>query len=226
MQESILERLKCYGRGDAPPPDFVQINTTSKSREGWSRAFSPFFLGPCQVTPLDVPTQCHRMENAWQYSKVYADQVGEARRPTHEWTDWSNQGFANPDAVRFPRGKGAKPLYSLHCGEPHGYVQARAIIYAPLYSTCVRTHAAESYEKLKNMVARGDKVVLFDYDGHAKHLAGLTLRQVLHNTRRKMGHSFVLRGMVAADLAQQAPYWETPPTRKEIHATSVPRWRP
>lgn len=217
----------CYGRGDRVPATHVTINTTSKSAEEWSRAFSPFYLGPCVVTPWEggPAVEAKIMENAWQYSKVYGDQCDEEGAPCAVWRAWSAQGFASPVAARFPRGRGAKPLYSLHQGRRLGYVQARMELYAPLYEQCVRTHAAESYNTLKNMAQRGDKLALFDYDGYCEWLAWLDLAGVMFNTRRKMGHSFVLRGMLQEDLARVPAVWRGQYEHAREIAVPVPRLR-
>jgi len=60
-----------YGVGDELPPACVQVNATSRSKEEWSKALSPFYLGPIALYGRN---RAHNLENAWQYSKVYAQQ--------------------------------------------------------------------------------------------------------------------------------------------------------
>ena len=134
-----MHHVYVYGPRTAPPPSATCFNVTSKSKVSWTRAFSPFFLGPVDVTPFPettLPASC--VENAWQYTKLYkchGDDVDAYRA-------WATDGFANPHAVRFPMGRGAKPLFSYWHGEPLGYIEARYRIYAPLYAQAVETYAA------------------------------------------------------------------------------------
>lgn len=55
------------------------------------------------------------------------------------WYEWAQKGFSNSSAVRFPKGKGASPLFSLWKGEKLGYVEARKKIYAPFIRCCGAT---------------------------------------------------------------------------------------
>lgn len=55
------------------------------------------------------------------------------------WYEWSQNGFNNLNAVRFPKGKGAKPLFSLWHGEKLNYIEARKKIYAPFIRCCSAT---------------------------------------------------------------------------------------
>mmetsp|Transcript_14008 Transcript_14008/g.11981 ORF Transcript_14008/g.11981 Transcript_14008/m.11981 type:complete len:102 (+) Transcript_14008:53-358(+) len=90
----------------------IVVNVTSRSKEDWSKKFSPFFLGPIDIQPLDKVYESKNFENAWQYSKYHQDFKDEK-----EYIEWAEEGFANPKAVRFPMGPGSKPKYSLYKGE-------------------------------------------------------------------------------------------------------------
>lgn len=83
----------------------VIVNTTSQSEASWERDLSPFHLGPCH---LYGPCTAENMENAWQYSKVYKDHLTEDGEISNAYWDWAFEGWRNPLAVRYPRGKGAK----------------------------------------------------------------------------------------------------------------------
>lgn len=47
---------------------YVEVNTTSRTKEEWSMGLSPFFLGPIPMWG-DLGF-AQNLENAWQYSKV------------------------------------------------------------------------------------------------------------------------------------------------------------
>lgn len=201
-------RVVCYGPRDRLPPGAfdVVVNTTSRSKNERTRRLSPFLLGPCEVEPWaeDERVSAARMENAWQFSKVYARHADGEGRPTDRWKEWSTAGFADKRARRFPMGKGAKPLYCLHRGRRLGYVQSRIEVYAPIYAQCVETYCPDILSDLRDRWAEGKSIALFDFDGYCRHLAGLSLTDVLYNRERKMGHSFVLAGLIQGDR-----FWET-----------------
>ncbi len=214
----------CYGRGDKVPDGFVTVNTTSRSKQKWSRALSPFFLGPIAVplAPVSAPVStpvyiaeevvCPCFENAWQYLKQYADQTDE------EWVCWAREGMLQKKAVRFPRGRGAKPLHHVWKGHSLKYVEARRNIYAPLYAALVELHAAPALQRIQDMLDAGTDVALFDFDGHDSAAAGIPLEDVMYNTRRKMGHSFVLMGLLTDNR-----FWTKRLDRSRIFQRSVKR---
>lgn len=163
--------------------------TVSKATEDWQQDLSPFFLGP---VPLYSGKQSRCMENAWQYAKVYADQVDDAQNPSAAYWAWAEAGWART-AVRYPKGKGAKPLYLWWEGEKLGYFEARRRVYWPLYRDAVRkTHG---FSRLQVLHRKGP-LTLFDFDGFDHERQGLGLRQVSTQTTRPMGHAFILKAML------------------------------
>ena len=207
-----LPQVLVYGRGDKVPDNYLKINTTSKSSELWSRKFSPFLLGPVNVKPFDEIIESKTLENAWQYSKRYKN------HDLNEWQSWSQTGFSNPEAVRFPMGRGAKPMFSYHQGENLDYIESRFKIYAPLYEKCIKDYAMDSFIKLKDLISDGNNIALFDYDGYYHYGQGMSLEDVIYNPRRKMGHSFILLGMLTDDL-----FWKKDYNKEKIKNISVPR---
>lgn len=166
------------------------INTTSHSPEDWTREFSPFFLGPI---PLYSGRKARRMENAWQYAKVYAHHLDASGNPSAAYWAWAEAGWANPRAVRYPQGKGAKPAYLWWDGEKLDYVAGRLKAYFPMYRDAVRKTAA--FAKLQEL-AKTTPVTLWDFDGYHHEAQGLSLRDVFLNPSRPMGHAFVLKAML------------------------------
>ena len=207
-----LPQVIVYGRGDIVPDNYIKINTTSKSSELWARKFSPFLLGPVHIKPLVTLIESQVFENAWQYSKRYEIQ------DFIEWQTWSKIGFSNQNAVRFPMGRGAKPMYSYYNGNQLDYIEARFKIYAPLYEKCVKDYAMDSFNKLKELVNEGNNITLFDFDGYYHYGKGLSLEDVIYNSRRKMGHSFVLLGLLTDDL-----FWKKSFNKKKIKNINIPR---
>lgn len=166
------------------------ISTVSKSKSSLWRQLSPFLLGPCKLWGEYIS---QNMENGWQYSKVYRI-FDEDDEPNVRWYKWAREGWANPKAVRYPMGRGAKPEYSFWQGQRLGYVQARAKIYIPLYARAVSK--TEAFEKLQKMYKSQKEIWLWDFDGYDRRKFGMTLLDVLTNPSKKMGHAFVLAMML------------------------------
>lgn len=166
------------------------VNTTSQSREGWSRGLSPFHLGPVSLYEGSGVRQAENVENAWQYAKVYKRHVGEDGNPTQEYFTWAQEGWRYRRAVRYPMGKGAIPEYSWWGGEQLSYVEARKRIYVPLYTKAVIN--TRTFEKLREFYEKHGEMWLWDFDGYDHVKLGMTLKEVLNDPTRKMGHAFVL----------------------------------
>lgn len=191
-------------------PNGIYINTTSKSESDWQRDLSPFHLGPCELYDGYIAL---RMENAWQYSKVYKEYTDENGNPTPAYYDWAELGWKNPRPVRYPLGKGLKPLYSVW-GNPfikkYPYVEARKKIYIPLYSKAVTKtkgfeHLTEIYEEIcvnnsiENDTSNQITLYLRDFDAYRHEEMGLTLTDVVNNPNKKCGHAFVLMMLLTND---------------------------
>lgn len=122
------------------------VNTTSKAAGSWERDLSPFHLGPCDLYEGHTAVV---MENAWQYSKLYACHATDSGEPLSAHWDWAEAGWADPIPRRYPMGRGAKPLCSLWEGKRYGYIDARKKIYAPLYAEAVQRMAG--WKKLREL---------------------------------------------------------------------------
>ncbi len=173
-------------------PEGVKISTVMKS--GVFRMLSPFDLGPVRTYQ---GMSARNMENAWQYSKVYAKHVKD-REPTADYYHWRRLGWAQKQAVRYPMGKGAVPEFSLWDGRKLGYVEARKAIYAPVYAKAVED--TEAFDTLNTLYQRGGDLILLDYDAYDHHSLGMHLTEVIDNPKRKMGHAFVLAMMLEGCL--------------------------
>lgn len=176
---------------DAPGLAWTRVDTTSHSTAAWTTELSPFYLGPCELYGGRV---ARRMENAWQFAKVFPQHVGPDGYTTTEYWTWARAGWASERAIRYPMGKGAKPAYLLWEGEKLGYVDARLAVYWKLYRDAVARTSA--FERLQTMVAEGQPLALFDFDGYDHDLNRVPLAAVLTDDKRPMGHAFVLKSML------------------------------
>jgi hypothetical protein len=167
------------------------VDTTSKSEDLWTTELSPFHLGP---VPLYEGRTSRTMENAWQYAKLYSRHQAENGEPSEKYWSWAQAGWDNPRAVRYPMGKGAKPACCLWEGERLGYIDARLKVYWNLYQSAVAQ--TRGFERLCQLAATVDEVVLFDFDGYDHEARGMSLQDVMRNASRPMGHAFVLKAML------------------------------
>ena len=181
----------------------LYMDTTSR---GDNKDLSPFFLGPIQA--WDGRT-VQNVENYWQYSKVYKEHVIPPQSPLNynnplfwephpEYFTWRNAGWAKKRAVRYPMGKGAKPLYSYYMGYNLDYISARKQIYVPAYAAAV-IHT-QSYAILYNAVMAGQDVVLGDFDGYDYIKMGMTLKDVANNPKKNTGHAFVIAMLLTGTI--------------------------
>lgn len=172
----------------------VIVDTTSGS--GCFRDLSPFDLGPIDTYVKGVKAQ--NFENLWQYSKVYPGFVDSSGDPLPEWYAWRDYGWAETRAHRYPIAKGRKPLYSYWGGGKLSYIEARKTIYAPLYAKYVaRTDAYGTLQELAK-----EDLILLDYDAYDHRALKMSLKDVINNPNRKMGHAFVLMMMLTGELEE------------------------
>lgn len=215
--------LRVFALRRPKPAGHRLVNVTSTSAE-W-RQLSPFNLGPVEVhTPRGVFVATN-VENAWQFSKVYpCDLQGRTfvdadGAPNDHWYAWARAGWARRDAVRFPMGRGARPLYSLGVNYVAAdvvatpqlmrlpYIEARRQLYAPWYAAAVISTSA--YAELAALYAsaqlpNAQPIGLVDFDGWDHVGQGYSLAEALAAPRPKFGHAFVLAGLLTGDRC-----WET-----------------
>jgi hypothetical protein len=182
--------IHIWGPKDKSPKGVEVINTTSRSIN-WSRGLSPFLLGPCELYNDYVATN---VENAWQFCKVYQEHATNQGDPTDNYFEWALSGWSNHQAIRYPMGKGKKPLYSWWNGEKLGYVEARKKIYVPIYAKAVLQ--SDAYATLRELYKKNGELHLWDFDGYDYIGMNMTFKDVINNPNRSMGHAFVIANLL------------------------------
>ena len=94
-------------------------------------------------------------------------------------------------------GKGEIPLYSWHNGQPLDYISARKKIYIPLYERAVEL--IPELKRLRDGYAKGHNIALRDFDGYDHRALNMTFSDVVNCKDKKMGHAFVLFGMLTRE---------------------------
>lgn len=191
----MTAEVRVVGKYEAVSKGYL-VDTTSHATEAWQRELSPFYLGPCSLYDNYVSAT---MENAWQYSKLYKEFADSKGNPTKDYWKWAEGGWNNAVAVRYPMGRGAKPLYSVWRGRKLGYIEARKHIYIPLYMKAVLGTGA--FRELERLYRIKKLLVLKDFDGYDHASFGKTLEQVVNDPTKKMGHAFVLAMLLTGNLS-------------------------
>lgn len=174
-----------------PAPAGIVVNTTSSARGCWSQGLSPFLLGPVDLYDGLVS---RKVENGWQYSKVYADFLdGNGDVAPSYWT-WAKQGWDAWRAERYPMGKGSKPEFALWQGERLGYIESRKRIFMKLYASTVAKSAAFDtlQQKYQEALNTGQDLILLDFDAYDHVGMGMSYDDVMNNPAKTMGHAFIL----------------------------------
>lgn len=192
--------IKVVGPRDsrASYEDLTTIFTVSRA-EDWQRELSPFHLGPI---PLYDGTSARCLEGAWQFAKCYAQHLSPDGAVLPAYWSWARRGWSS-HAIRYPMGKGAKPEFCLWDGQRLGYVDARKRVYWRLYRDAVRETGA--WRRLVELHGRGP-MALWDFDGFDHDSQRMPLSEVIEQTKRPMGHAFVLKAMLlyGADIEADA----------------------
>ncbi|CAF1226600.1 unnamed protein product [Adineta ricciae] len=204
--------------------NWLVYNVTSTTREKWCLEFSPFVLGPIELYPNPkdgTMLVAKNMENAWQFCKVYQQHAEtDDQSPSSAYWQWAGDGWNDSKPHRFPLGrKASKPLYSLWNGKRLNYIEARKTIYAPLYAKYVEQ--TDAYKKLNDIYLKyccgdvSDKqqrpIALTDFDGWDYLGQGYTLEDVIDLPKPKMGHAFVLAGLLENNL-----FWLAEPEKSRV----------
>lgn len=162
------------------------FNVTSCSTD-FCKALSPMILGPCKLYRDFVSKT---VENGWQYSKVYSEYDNDGI-PSVDYFKWAIEGWSNFKGIRYPKGKGAKPLYSFWNDECLDYIEARKKIYIPLYTRAAREN--EAFRILQCMYDKGEDLILWDFNGR---ITSETNKEMILNPSKPLGHGFVLKLML------------------------------
>ena len=165
------------------------------------------------------------MENIWQGSKVYQSVTQQHIVHTGKVTwshpaeihvlpdgtitdayfNWSTKLYQNPYPVRYPNGYNGRrsALYSLWYG-PNGwqklpYLEARRVIYCPLYAGLVRK--TEAFQKLVEVFRRRRTLSIADVDvPDGMVVTPATYEQYLGDPNISFGHAWTLGKMLMETL--------------------------
>lgn len=169
------------------PDNVLSMDVTSRSST-WGRHLSPFNLGPVDLYDGYV---AHNIENAFQYSRVYAEYSTVDELPAPHYWEWAKAGWANPKPVKYPMGAWNKHLYHWWDGKKITNLEAQNQIFLPLYKKAVIKTAA--FEKLKLFYENSKQdIYLIDFEGYDHRFLEKNWDDVVNDINRPVGQAFAL----------------------------------
>ena len=151
--EVLSKRTKKIPSGE----NVIVIDVTKHSLDPVFVRFSPFHPHGGIPVPgfADLTTQT--VEGAWQGLKAFE----------REGPDLSFLKKAQPKKRSVVSGRGKELGHRYGEGENArllGYVEARKLLYVPMYEHILRTHLANELVLIKGLVDEGNRVILLDND--------------------------------------------------------------
>jgi hypothetical protein len=169
---------------------FIEITPDTKSK---SKFFNPFFMGP--VTSYDG-LESLTFENYWQRSLVYEEDWDTIYNcPLPSFFLKRQKAFSTDSSVR-NRHLTEIDSFCFWNGSLDGLTlpEARINIYIPIYTKLV--FSSEFWISFQDFIFSFDNVVLYDYDSYNPDILDMDFRDVIADSSRTMGPSFILRQLL------------------------------
>lgn len=170
----------------APEANVVVIDVTKNSADATFRKFSPFYPHGGIPVPDFNGLVTKSVEGAWQGLKVFEHEGADMRRLE---IDAMNTKASLKRPANNKRGEVVGHLGPN--GLLMGYVQARHLLYIPMYKHVLKTHLAAEVELIAGLVREGNRVVLLDYD----------VNEDVEDARRPLSHASLVKRFIEAKLA-------------------------
>lgn len=168
------------------PEGAFSMDVTSRSNT-WGKHFSPFVAGPVD---LYDGYRAFNIENAFQFSRVYAEYAGYDDKPAVHYWEWAQKGWLNPRPIKYPLGVWSKHLYHWWNGKKLTNLEAQNQIFLPLYKKAITKTSA--YARLKEMYETGQDIYLIDFEGYDHRFLGKSWDDVISNPDMPVGQAFAL----------------------------------
>ncbi len=163
------------------------MDVTSRSNT-WGKHFSPFNLGPVD---LYDGHWAYNIENAFQFSRVYAEYSTVDELPAQHYWEWAKKGWQNPHPIKYPLGVWSKHLYHWWQNKKLTNLEAQNQIFLPLYKKAVIKSTA--FQRLKEMYESSkEDIYLIDFEGYNHRYLEKSWDQVVNDIDRPVGQAFAL----------------------------------
>lgn len=168
------------------PEGAFSMDVTSRSST-WGKHFSPFNLGPVD---LYDGHWAYNIENAFQFSRVYAEYSTVDGVPAAHYWEWAKKGWQNPKPIKYPLGVWSKHLYHWWDNKKLSNLEAQNQIFLPIYKKAVIKTTA--FSRLKEMYETGQDIYLIDFEGYDHRFLGKSWDDVVNNIDMPVGQAFAL----------------------------------
>ncbi len=169
------------------PEGGIVMDVTSRSNT-WTRAFSPFYLGPVDLYDSHVSIN---LENAFQFSRVYAEYNGYDDCPSVNYLEWAKKGWATKAPIKYPLGAWNKHLYHWWDGKKISNLEAQNNIFLRLYKEAIIK--TDEFKRLKELYETTDKdIYLLDFEGYNHRYLEKSWDEVINNPDQPVGQAFAL----------------------------------
>jgi hypothetical protein len=195
----------------APPdfPGFMKVFPNylhDNRKDGFGCAsLSPKSMGPI-VHPQPGLIPAFNLENFWQFSKVFSDEVDEKGEPLPIFFQRQREGFLDRVPHRHkPNATGNIPLYSVW-KRPDGslvkykYIAARQF-YCHYYERFALTD--KNFLKLQDLLKQGHNLQICGYDAYP---ITKSLEEHYLDASRPFGHELVLYTLLTVDKPEDYPW--------------------
>jgi len=198
MGRVFVASMNMRGAWAPVPRDFwhhrVNVTSAQSKTSAYRLAFSPMTEIPGGYKGYFC------FENYWQSGKRYAGHDEKEVEKMDAW--WRKQ---EKGKRRYPRGKGLRVTHAEFPGVPGelGYVESRKKVYVPEYYEMVREN--DVLGSLVDRLARGDDIVVYDFDGPRTRGGDVTCEEVtlellqekIEDVRHPFGHGYIIAGILA-----------------------------
>lgn len=169
------------------------------------RSLSPKAMGPIVHPQPDLPT-AYNLENFWQFSKCFPEDVDEKGEPLESFFETQRAAFLDPKPHRHkPTATGNKPLYSVW---RHKDGSLEKFLYVPsrqIYCHYYEEFASKSpdFKQLQEWRAKGMNLQICGYDGYP---VTQSLETHYLDGSRPFGHEMVLYTMLVTEKPEDYPW--------------------
>ena len=139
------------------PQDAVAIDVTKNGSDPTFVKFSPFYPHGDIPVPGFADVKTKSVEGAWQGLKAFENEGPDLSLLNRDQSKKRPRTDSRGDVLghRYGEGSDARLL---------DYVEARRMIYVPMYEHVLQTRLANEIELLKGLIREGNRVLLLDYD--------------------------------------------------------------
>lgn len=171
--------IRVFSSKQKVPKGYAKVNS---SKNGKFSCFHPSNLGPCRIYK---GIYAINVQAAFEYSGVHKDFLDDNGSPSPDYWPWAHSGWTGKN----PKSSNEDVIYHIWDGRKYGIIEARKLIFSSLYIKAV-TMTTQYNELRESLLNTDNNIALIDENSYDNK--NMSFVEVLHNTKKEMGHSFLL----------------------------------